>query len=112
MNYEADTLFFRSQISLIASDCQGLHYALATLEQLVTLCQNDGHLPSIHIDDSPSVRIRAVFLDVSSGGRIPHIDALFSLIDIWHSLKLNQLHLYTRISHSYGVHWPWPYSKV
>lgn len=100
------------QIAIIAADRQGLHYALSSLEQLIVLCLDDGHLPPLHIEDSPSLRMRAVVLDVSSAGRVPLLDSLFSMIDIWRSLKLNQVHLYSRVNNSAGFQWPWPYSKM
>ncbi|XP_032789539.2 uncharacterized protein LOC116926709 [Daphnia magna] len=101
-----------SKIAIIAADRQGLHYALSSLEQLIVLCLDDGHLPPLHIEDSPSLRMRAVVLDVSSAGRVPLLDSLFSMIDIWRSLKLNQVHLYSRVNSSAGFQWPWPYSKI
>ena len=104
--------FLPFQISIICSDRQGLHYALTTLEQLVVLCFDDGQLPPLHIEDSPSLRMRAVLLDVSSAGRVPLLDSLFSMIDIWRSMKLNQIHLYSRVNTSGGLQWPWPYSKM
>jgi len=84
------------------------------LQQLIALCQEDGFIPALHIEDSPSLRIRAVFLDVSPRGRVPLLNTLFSMIEAWCSLKLNHLHLYTRISSEDGakLKWPWPYSKM
>jgi len=84
------------------------------LQQLIALCQEDGFIPALHIEDSPSLRIRAVFLDVSPRGRVPLLNTLFSMIEAWCSLKLNHLHLYTRISSEDGakLQWPWPYSKM
>lgn len=104
------SVFF--QISIICSDRQGLHHALSTLQQLVVLCLVDGYLPPLHIEDSPSLRMRAVLLDVSSTGRVPLLDSLFSMIDIWCNLKLNQIHLYSRVTRSADLQWPWPYTKV
>ena len=99
-------------MKIVASDKQGLHYALSTLEQLITLCHDDGHVPAVHIEDSPSLRMRVVFLDVTPTGRVPHLDTLISMIDAWRSLKLNQLHLYSRGNSVTGLQWPWPYSKM
>ncbi|EFX70985.1 hypothetical protein DAPPUDRAFT_228128 [Daphnia pulex] len=101
-----------TKISIISSDRQGLHYALSTLEQLIVLCFDDGQLPPLHIEDSPSLRMRAILLDVSSAGRVPLLDSLFSMIDIWRSMKLNQIHLYSRVNTSGGSQWPWPYTKI
>jgi hypothetical protein len=56
--------------------------------------------------------MRAVLLDVSSAGRVPLLDSLFSMIDIWRSMKLNQIHLYSRVNTSGGSQWPWPYTKM
>ena len=99
-------------MNIVASDGNGLHYALSTLEQLISLCQSDGHLPAVHIEDNPSLRMRAVFLDVSPTGRVPLIDSLFSMIEAWRSLKLNQIHLYSRVSSCAGLQWPWPYTQM
>lgn len=98
------------RITIICSDGHGLHYALSSLVQLITLCQDDNLLPALHIEDSPSLRMRAVFIDISPTGRAPLLESLFSMVDFWRSLKLNQVHLYTRTSSS-SVR-PWPYSNI
>ena len=102
----------KKQISIICSDGSGLHYALITLRQLITVCQDDGQLPALHIDDSPSLRIRAVLLDVTPNGRVPLLYALFSMADAWQSIKINQLHLYARVDCSTPTAWPWPYTPT
>jgi len=100
------------QITITSSDGRGLHYALSTLEQLITLCQDDHLLPALHIEDSPSLRMRAVFIDVSPSGRVPILESLFSMVDFWRSMKLNQIHLYIRTSSSSLSSWVWPYSNI
>ena len=100
------------QITITSSDGRGLHYALSTLEQLITLCQDDHLLPALHIEDSPSLRMRAVFIDVSPSGRVPILESLFSMVDFWRSMKLNQIHLYIRTSSSSLSSWVWPYSNM
>ena len=102
------------RISIVCADANGLHYALNTLEQLITLCLDDGRIPALHIDDSPSIRMRAILLDISINGRVPLLDALFSMVDAWQSLKINQLHLFTRFDTAVlsARFWPWPYTKT
>ena len=53
----------------VCADTSGLHHALATLRQLIRLCQAEGLLPALHIDDRPSLRLRAILLDVTINGR-------------------------------------------
>lgn len=101
------------RISMVCADTSGLHHALATLRQLIRLCQAEGLLPALHIDDRPSLRLRAILLDVTINGRVPLLDTLFSMVDVWHAVKINQLHLYTRVDTSaLASQWPWPYTKT
>ncbi|XP_026288874.1 uncharacterized protein LOC113213876 isoform X3 [Frankliniella occidentalis] len=104
------------KVKIAAASLAGLHYALCTFTQLLRLsvaaAEQEGRkptLPSVLIQDYPTQRHRAVLLDVSPNGRVPILDYLFHLIDVWSSLKISHLHLYTRLLPSHE--WQLCYSK-
>ncbi|GBN90634.1 hypothetical protein AVEN_272757-1, partial [Araneus ventricosus] len=61
----------KDQMRILSSDLIGLHYALCTLEQLFSLYDEDGSLPSLFIHDWPQLQHRAVLLDFAYGARKP-----------------------------------------
>jgi hexosaminidase len=90
-----------SHIEVLGSDPAGLFYGVTTLMQ--TLGQTDGALPSGEIDDRPDFPVRGVMLDVSRD-KVPTMETLFSLIDMFAGLKLNHLQLYTEHTFAYAGH--------
>lgn len=104
------------KVKIAAASLAGLHYALCTFTQLLRLsvaaAEQEGrkpNLPPVLIQDYPTQRHRAVLLDISPNGRVPILDYLFHLIDVWSSLKISHLHLYTRLLPSHE--WQLCYSK-
>ncbi|CAG7716281.1 unnamed protein product [Allacma fusca] len=90
------------RVRITASDLQGLNYAICTFLQLLTLYSEKDELtgiPPLIINDHPSLKHRAVFIDVSQE-RIPTIESLFELIKLYSLLKINFLHLHTRFDRS------------
>ncbi|KAL0266782.1 UNVERIFIED_CONTAM: hypothetical protein PYX00_009235 [Menopon gallinae] len=97
-----------NKIHMIANSLQGLHYSILTFTQLLKL-NLDSPLPSVLIQDYSVLRHRGVLLDISPRGRIPNLEYLFSIIDLLSSLKINYLHLYTRLLPS--CEWQLCYTK-
>ncbi|XP_046384322.1 uncharacterized protein LOC124154554 isoform X2 [Ischnura elegans] len=114
------------KVRMSASSLAGLHYAICTFVQLLRLSHHgevlehnvdrsseleqsgESHgegarggtvsgLQSMLIQDWPTLRHRGVLLDISPRGRIPTLDFLFHMIDLWSSMKVSHLHLYTRL---------------
>ncbi|WP_372631587.1 family 20 glycosylhydrolase [Cohnella sp.] len=69
----------------------GLHYAMVTLEQLVS--REGTTLGHFRIEDEPSFPVRGVMLDIGRN-KIPKMDTLYALIDKLSELKFNHLQLY------------------
>ncbi|GIY74335.1 glyco_hydro_20b domain-containing protein [Caerostris extrusa] len=88
----------KDQIRILSSDLLGLHYALCTLEQLFSLYEEDGSLPSLFL---------AVVLDFAFGARKPTLETLKEYIKTMSSLKLNQLHCYFKYEQSNGNSLPY-----
>ena len=96
------------QLRIIAGGLSGLHYAFYTLVQLLKIY--DKHwLPAIVIRDWPALPVRAVLLDLAHYGRLPSMDTITSTLLSLASVKLNQVHLYTRLTKQ--TSWQLPYSE-
>jgi hexosaminidase len=88
-------------ITLQAADEAGAFYGLQTLRQLIA--QAGARLPAFTISDEPDFPQRGVMLDVSRC-KVPTMETLFQLIDLFASLKLNQLQLYIEHTFAYSAH--------
>ena len=88
-------------ISVVAATPAGIFYAVCTLCQLIE--STDGPLPALRIEDWPDYLVRGVMLDVSRD-RVPTMTALYELIDLLASWKINQLQLYTEHTFAYRNH--------
>ncbi|WEV58515.1 family 20 glycosylhydrolase [Bifidobacterium sp. ESL0728] len=84
-------------IVIAGGDFAGLRYAVQTVRQLVRQCGTV--LPVIHIEDSPSFKVRGYYLDVTRG-RVPRLAWLKRWADMLEEGKYNQLQLY--IEHSFA----------
>ncbi len=78
-----------------------LFSAIQTLRQILMQC--DGSVPCCTIDDWADYPVRGVMLDISRD-RVPTMETLFGLIDMWALLKLNQLQLYMEHTFAYPGH--------
>ncbi len=103
----------KHKIKIVAADLSGLHYAITTLVQLFNLfypCQgaqaedqedqsetDDFGITSVAISDAPESPMRAVLLDLNPYGRVPKIEVLLGMVDIWSMLKINQFHCFIRV---------------
>ncbi len=88
------------QIRITASHPAGAAHALATLRQL---CRGSRDLPVGVVDDAPAFPIRGVMLDISRD-RVPTMDTLRMLVDLFAELKFNRLELYTEHTFAYARH--------
>eukprot|EP01112_Ceratiomyxa_fruticulosa_P018867 TRINITY_DN6096_c0_g1_i1.p1 TRINITY_DN6096_c0_g1~~TRINITY_DN6096_c0_g1_i1.p1 ORF type:complete len:676 (-),score=108.50 TRINITY_DN6096_c0_g1_i1:224-2251(-) len=99
----------RNSISVIGSDDVGLHYGLETLCQLLIFAhrlqkrEEPVHIPACQIVDYPNFLYRGVMLDISRD-KVPSMETLKRLVDIFSSLKYNQLQLYMEHTFAYQGH--------
>ena len=86
-------------VKIIGADLDGLNYGVCSLLQLLTLYSTDSEdsigIPSLVINDHPSLKHRAILIDISQE-RVPTIEHLFELIRVFALLKINFLHLHIR----------------
>lgn len=92
-----------SGISITSSGKEGRWNALMTLRQILRQTAADGTLPDLSIQDAPAFAARGVMLDISRT-RVPSMQTLKTLIDLFSELKYNQLQLYTEHTFAYKGH--------
>ena len=85
----------------VGGDLDGAAYALQTLRQIVRT--SGVLLPSLAIDDWPSLPNRGLMLDVCRG-KVPTLDTLKLLVDELAAFKINVLQLYTEHTFSFASH--------
>lgn len=90
-----------SEVSIRGQAPAAVFHGAATLQQMLEQC--DGSLPAGEIVDSPDFPVRGVMLDVSRC-KVPTMDTLFALVDMFAGLKLNHLQLYTEHTFAYTGH--------
>eukprot|EP00040_Diaphanoeca_grandis_P034995 m.218943 g.218943 ORF g.218943 m.218943 type:complete len:994 (+) comp33281_c0_seq2:111-3092(+) len=102
-------------VSIVASDVQGLHYAVTTLVQIFRLFDISAEtqenadddfltgLPPIKITDYPDLSVRGFLLDVSSN-KMPTLKTLFGLVDKLVLFKYNQIQLCFENAFGYSKH--------
>ena len=88
-------------IELCASDEAGIFYGLTTLTQIFDACKKT--VPEFVITDEPDFANRGIMLDISRC-KVPTMDTLYSLIDLFASLKINQLQLYMEQTYAFSEH--------
>src|SRR5437868_1444645 len=77
-------------VTIIGSDDAGVFYARQTIAQLRT--QFGDSLPQGMIEDWPDFAVRGVMLDISRD-KVPTMATLYGMVDLFASLKINQLQL-------------------
>lgn len=92
-----------NDLTLTAGGEQGLFYGFMTLRQLVRQADDARRIPCVQIDDRPEFPIRGVMLDISRD-RVPTMETLKRLIDLWSELKFNQVQLYMEHTFAYKAH--------
>jgi hexosaminidase len=88
-------------IDLVAGDVAGAFYGVMTLVQMLRQCE--GALPAGEIEDSPDFPSRGVMLDISRS-KVPTLQTLFDLVDLFSGWKINHLELYTEHTFAYENH--------
>jgi hexosaminidase len=88
-------------INIVGADHAAVWYGVATLQQLIT--QFGASLPTLHIDDHPDFAQRGFSIDISRD-KVPTMETLYRLIDIFADLKLNQLQLYIEHTFAFQAH--------
>jgi hexosaminidase len=88
-------------IDLVAGDAAGAFYGVMTLVQMLRQCE--GALPAGEIEDSPDFPSRGVMLDISRS-KVPTLDTLYDLVDLFSGWKINHLELYTEHTFAYENH--------
>ena len=79
----------KDKISVFAKGEQGFFRANTTLKQIF---DND-KIPCLEIHDWPTVENRGIMLDISRS-KIPTLETILKLVDLFADLKINQLQLY------------------
>ncbi len=90
-------------VKIQANSDAGAFYARQTLKQLERQYAGTGLLPAIHIEDWPDFPNRGAMLDVARD-KVPTMDTLKQLVDMFAELKFNQLQLYTEHTFAYKGH--------
>ncbi|XP_074652559.1 uncharacterized protein LOC141906956 [Tubulanus polymorphus] len=98
-------------IKIVSHDLAGLYYAICTFSQMLVMCTKDDGIPSLKILDHPALPVRGVLLDLSKG-RLPTVETLKSTIQLLATLKINQVHFYTRFTKPTNHGWQLPYSVM
>ncbi|MDH7568259.1 MAG: glycoside hydrolase family 20 zincin-like fold domain-containing protein [Armatimonadota bacterium] len=92
----------RNQIRLLAHDLAGALHGAMTLRQIARQCAA-GTLPCLLVEDWPDFPNRGVMLDISRD-KVPTMETLYALVDLFAEWKLNQLQLYTEHTFAYRAH--------
>lgn len=89
-------------VTITAPAPQGAFYGMMSLRQILRHVDPD-HVPCLHIRDWPDYANRGVMLDISRD-RVPTMETLYRMVDLWCELKINQLQLYTEHTFAYSAH--------
>ncbi|MBQ7191234.1 MAG: family 20 glycosylhydrolase [Kiritimatiellae bacterium] len=103
-------------IEVTARDREGALYAAQTLRRLLAAVGGNGGtppslvgtppslvLPALTIEDAPDFPVRGVMLDISRD-KVPTMQTLFRLVDLFSALRYNQLQLYMEHTFAYRGH--------
>ncbi|HPU98119.1 MAG TPA: family 20 glycosylhydrolase [Candidatus Hydrogenedentes bacterium] len=90
-------------IRITGHDEAGIFYGEQTLNQIRRQCASCSTLPEMTIDDWPDFPHRGVMLDISRD-KVPTMETLRMLVDMFAELKYNQLQLYMEHTFAYGGH--------
>ena len=90
-----------TRIDIVAEQPAGVFYAVQTLRQIIAQCGSS--LPALRCQDWPDFPNRGMMLDISRN-RVPNMDTLYGLVDLFASWKVNQLQLYTEHTFAFRNH--------
>ncbi|MCH8529235.1 MAG: beta-N-acetylhexosaminidase [Saccharospirillum sp.] len=85
------------------SSDRGYFYGIQTLKQVIQQSQSSEGIPGCDIIDWPDFPSRGILLDISRD-RVPTQAMLYHLVDLWGSLKYNELQLYMEAAFDYEGH--------
>lgn len=88
-------------IEILASDPAGAFYGACTLAQIRRLVGDN--IPCVSIKDWPDYPVRGAMLDISRD-RVPTMETLYHLIDLFADWKINQFQLYMEHTFKYLAH--------
>jgi hypothetical protein len=88
-------------IEITAADAEGAFYGACTLAQIRRLTGDK--VPCLSIKDWPDYPVRGIMLDISRD-RVPTMDTLFHLVDLFADWKINQFQLYMEHTFKYLAH--------
>lgn len=87
-------------IEITASTAAGAFYGACTFAQIAR--QSDA-VPCLSINDWPDFTDRGVMLDISRD-KVPTMETLYHLVDLFSEWKINQIQLYTEHTFAYLAH--------
>lgn len=90
-------------IDAAGADAAGAYYALVTLGQIARHARAAAAIPTLVVRDAPAFARRGILLDVSRD-KVPTMETLFALVDLFASWKVNELQLYTEHTFAYRGH--------
>lgn len=90
-------------LRLEATGEAGAFYGLQTLAQVLDQC--GAMLPDFEIEDAPDFPARGVMLDISRC-KVPTLETLKGMLDVFAAMKLNQVQLYTEHTFAFSAHAP------
>jgi hexosaminidase len=93
------------RITITGNDLAGAFYGICTLKQIIFghTILNKFEVGCLDVLDWPDFPARGVMLDISRD-KVPTLETLFMLVDLFANLKLNQLQLYTEHTFAYLQH--------
>lgn len=91
------------QINIEGGDESAVYYALQTFSQILQYAKQSGSISLVSIQDSPDFKRRGILLDISRN-KVPTMESLEKLIDLFSSWKINELQLYTENTFAYHNH--------
>jgi len=86
-----------ARIRIRAGGKAGMHYAIVTLMQVLWIYRGSS-APQIIVRDKPDMSVRGILVDFATYGRLPTLETFTSTIRTLSKLKMNQVHLYMRLS--------------
>ena len=91
------------QVRIVARDAAGAFYGAQTLKQLARQAAGTSSLPCVNIQDWPDFANRCADLDISRD-RVPTMESLYMLVDMFAEWKVNQFQLYMEHTFAYRNH--------
>eukprot|EP00092_Neocalanus_flemingeri_P008333 GFUD01008985.1.p1 GENE.GFUD01008985.1~~GFUD01008985.1.p1 ORF type:complete len:881 (-),score=182.76 GFUD01008985.1:190-2832(-) len=105
-NNEYNISLTSARIRIRAGGDAGMHYAIVTLMQIFWIFRGS-RVPQIIVRDKPEMAVRGILVDMAAYGRLPTLETFTSTIRTLSKLKMNQVHLYMRLSPQ--VEWQLPF---